>query len=72
MSERDAERLEQAIAELVAHAHDDLPDGPSSDLGGEVRSKLIRTRSEREFEHLAARGKALVESRLAKRKRETA
>lgn len=67
MSKRDADRLERAIAELVEHAHDDLPDGPSSDLGGEVRSKLLHTRSEREFERLAEFGKMLVDERLARR-----
>lgn len=68
MRERDADRLAEAVADLEAHGHDDLPDGPSSDLGGEVRSKLLNTRSEREFERLAALGKNIVEKRLAKRR----
>jgi len=37
MPNRDADRLDEAVADLVQHGRDDLPEGPPSDLGGEVR-----------------------------------
>ncbi len=67
MPNRNADRLDEAVADLVKHGHDDLPDGQPSPLGGEVRPNLLRTRTEPEIRRLAKRGKALVDKRLATR-----
>ena len=69
MPKRDAERLDEVVADLVEHGHDDLPQGPASPLGGEVRPNLLRTRPEPEIRRFAKRGKAIVDKRVAARTR---
>jgi hypothetical protein len=67
MPKTDAEKLVQAVDELVKHGHDELPEGPSSPLGGEVRPNLLTTRSEPEIRRLAALGRTIVDKRLSAR-----
>lgn len=67
MTKSDADKLAEAVDEIVKHGHDELPEGPSSPLGGEVRPNLLTTRSEPEIRRLAAQGKAIVDERIAAR-----
>lgn len=67
MSNPVADRLDQAVAELVKHGHDDLPEGASSPLGGEARPNPLVVRSEAEISRLADHGKAIVDRRIAAR-----
>lgn len=70
MPNHDADRLDEAVADLVQHGRDDLPEGPPSDLGGEVRPNPLTTRPEPEIRRLAALGRRLVDKRLATRARQ--
>jgi len=70
MSNSAADRLEQAVAELVKHGHDDLPQGDSSPLGGEARPNPLIVRSEAEISRLADLGRSIVDSRIAARNRQ--
>ena len=72
MPERDADRLDEAVADLVKHGHDDLPEGPASPLGGEVRPNQLKVRRVPEIRRLAERGKAIVDKRLEARNRSAA
>jgi hypothetical protein len=72
VSKADADRLDEAVEELVKHGHDDLPDGPSSPLGGEARPNLLKTRTEPEIRRLEALGRAIVDKHLAARASRTA
>jgi hypothetical protein len=67
MPNPNADRLDDAVAELVEHGHDDLPDGAASPLGGEARPNLLKTRPEAEIRRLAKLGKMLVDERVAAR-----
>ncbi len=68
MPRRNADRLAEAVAELKQHGHDDLPEGPPSPLGGEVRPNLLKSRREPEIRRLAKLGREIVDKRLAQRK----
>ncbi len=70
MPNPNADRLDEVVAELVKHGHDDLPEGPSSPLGGEVRPNLLITRSEPEIRRLAELGRAIVDKRISARSRD--
>jgi hypothetical protein len=72
MPNQDADRLDATVAEILKHGHDDLPEGPSSPLGGEVRPNLLITRTESETKRLAKRGKAIVDKRASARSRRQA
>jgi hypothetical protein len=61
------DRLDDVVAELVAHGHDDIPEGAPSPLGGEARPNLLTTRPETEIRRLAELGKAIVDRRIASR-----
>jgi hypothetical protein len=63
----DADRLAAAVDEILKHGHDDLPEGPSSPLGGEARPNLLITRTEAETRRLAEQGKAIVDKRASAR-----
>ncbi len=65
MSNLDADRLDDAVAEIVQHGHDDMPEGPPSPLGGEARPNLLKSRPHSEITRLAALGKNLVDHGLA-------
>ena len=67
MPNPDADRLDDAVAELVEHGHDDLPEGRPSPLGGEARPNLLITRPEAEIKRLAELGKTIVDRRLSAR-----
>jgi hypothetical protein len=67
MPKTDADKLVEAVNEIVKHGHDELPEGPSSPLGGEVRPNLLTTRSEPEIRRLAALGRDIVDERLSAR-----
>jgi hypothetical protein len=67
MPNPDADRLDDAVAELVRHGHDDLPEGASSPLGGEARPNLLTTRPEQEIKRLAKLGKMIVDRRITAR-----
>lgn len=69
MPKHDADRLDKAVADLVKHGHDDLPEGPPSPLGGDVRPNLLEVRPEREIHRLAKLGREIVDKRLAVRNR---
>lgn len=62
-----ADRLDEVVADLVEHGHDDMPDGAGSPLGGEARPNLLNTRSEADFKRLAELGKSIIDRRLAAR-----
>jgi hypothetical protein len=68
MPNPDADKLDEAVAEIMKHGHDDLPEGPSSPLGGEARPNLLKTRTERETRRLAERGEAIVDKRISARR----
>jgi hypothetical protein len=67
MLKTDADKLADAVDEVLRHGHDDLPEGPSSPLGGEVRPNLLTTRSEPEIMRLAELGRAIVDQRISAR-----
>lgn len=67
MANPDADRLDAVVAEIVEHGHDDLPEGPSSPLGGEARPNPLITRSAAEIRRLAQRGEEIVNQRAAAR-----
>jgi hypothetical protein len=67
MSNSDTDKLVDAVDEIVKHGHDNLPEGPSSPLGGEARPNLLTTRTEPEIRRLAKLGKALVDKRISAR-----
>jgi hypothetical protein len=67
MPNPDADRLDEVVAEIVKHGHDDLPEGPSSPLGGEARPNLLHVRTEPETRRLAQRGQAIVDQRISAR-----
>lgn len=67
-----ADQLDKAVAELIEHGHDDLPEGPTSPLGGEARPNPLVVRSEAEIHRLADRGKLIVDRRIAARQNEQA
>lgn len=67
MPNPDADRLDDAVAELVEHGHDDLPEGTPSPLGGEARPNLLTTRPETEIKRLAKLGKMIVDQRITAR-----
>jgi hypothetical protein len=67
MLKTDADKLADTVDEVLRHGHDDLPEGPSSPLGGEVRPNLLTTRSEPEIMRLAELGKAIVDQRISAR-----
>jgi hypothetical protein len=67
MPNPNADRLDEVVAELMEHGHDDLPEGPSSPLGGEVRPNLLTTRPEPEIRRLAELGRAIVDKRISAR-----
>lgn len=69
MSKSDAEKLDDALAEIQAHADDDLPEGRSPDLGGEVVPNTLTTRSVAEIRRLSGIGRTLVDERIASRSR---
>lgn len=68
MPNPDADRLDEVVEEIVKHGHDDLPEGPSSPLGGEARPNLLKTRTEPETRRLAERGQAIVDKRISARR----
>lgn len=72
MPNRDADRLDAAVAELLKHGHDDLPEGPSSPLGGEARPNLLKIRTEPETRRLAEQGQAIVDHRISTRSTQAA
>jgi hypothetical protein len=67
MPKTDADKLAEAVEEVLRHGHDDMPEGPSSPLGGEVRPNLLTTRSEPEIMRLAELGRAIVDQRISAR-----
>ncbi len=67
MSNTDADKLADAVNEILKHGHDDLPEGPSSPLGGEARPNLLIARSEAEIRRLAKLGKEIVDKRISAR-----
>jgi hypothetical protein len=67
MPNPDADRLDAAVAEILKHGHDDLPEGPPSPLGGEARPNLLTTRTEFETRRLAERGQEIVDKRISAR-----
>lgn len=65
MPKTDADKLADTVNQILEHGHDDLPEGPSSPLGGEVRPNLLTTRSEPEIMRLAELGRAIVDERIS-------
>ena len=67
MPNSDTDKLVDAVDEIVKHGHDNLPEGPSSPLGGEARPNLLTTRTEPEIRRLAKLGEVLVDKRISAR-----
>ena len=61
MPKSDAERLDEALTEIKKHAEDDLPEGRSSDLGGEVVPNPLKTRSVPEIRRLSNFGRSIID-----------
>jgi hypothetical protein len=67
MSNPNADRLDEVVADIVEHGQDELPEGPASPLGGEARPNLLTTRPIAEIKRLAELGKTIVDRRIAAR-----